>query len=122
MTFVYVATPYSKYDAGIDAAFVEACKVTAEFIRRGIPAYSPIAHTHPVALHGRMNPLDHEIWMPADAPMMAAASELWVIKMPGWIDSKGIAIEVDAFRKDGKPVHFIDWPLHAGSLLPKVSA
>ncbi|HCE08748.1 MAG TPA: hypothetical protein DEQ40_09145 [Oxalobacteraceae bacterium] len=107
--FVYVATPYSKYDGGLDAAFVEACKATAELIRRGIAAYSPIAHTHPVAIHGCIDPLDHDRWMALDAAMMDAASELYVIKMPGWDQSKGVAIEIETFRAAGKPIRFLSW-------------
>lgn len=109
-SLVYVATPYSKYPKGIEAAFRDACKVTAALIEDGINAYSPIAHTHPVAIYGKIDPLDHGIWMKFDAAMMEAATELLVIEMPGWKESKGIAIEVETFRKAGKPITYLTWP------------
>ena len=110
--FVYIATPYTKYPDGITQAFVDACKVTAQFVRRGISAYSPIAHCHPVATHGGINPLDCALWLKFDQAIMDAASELYVIQMPGWDDSAGITHEIDHFRKAGKPVSFFSWPEH----------
>jgi hypothetical protein len=109
-SFVYVATPYSKYDGGIEAAWLEACKVTADLLRRGICAYSPIAHTHPIAIYGRIDPLDHDIWLPFDAAMMDAATECYVIEMPGWHQSKGVLHEIERFKSQGKPVRHFQWP------------
>lgn len=56
MSYWYLASPYSKYPAGIEAAFQDICKQTALLIRHKIPVYSPIAHTHPVAIHGEIDP------------------------------------------------------------------
>lgn len=109
-SFAYIATPYSKFDSGIERAWIEACKVTAEFVRRGISVYSPIAHTHPVAIHGGIDPLDHELWMAMDKAMMEAASELYVIHMVGWKESKGITMEIAEFKRTQKPVTHFSWP------------
>ena len=108
MPFWYLASPYSKYEGGIEAAFEMACKATAELIRRKVPVYSPIAHTHPIAIHGGLDPLDHEIWLPADSPMMKAAHGLIVWKAEGWRESHGIAFEIAEFASDGKPIVLID--------------
>lgn len=106
--FWYIGTPYSKYPFGIDSAFIAACRITAKLIAAGVPAYSPISHTHPVALHGKMDPLDHSIWMPADAPMMRAAHGLIVVTLPTWEISYGISLEIEAFKAAGKPVLYLD--------------
>jgi len=131
--FWYVASPYSKYPgAGIVGrilshlirfrvypglarrvllwlAFIEASKVSCELVRKQIPVYCPIAHTHPLAIFGRADPLDHKVWLPADLPMMKAAYGLVVVKMPGWEESYGIAQEVDEFVGDDKPVLYLEW-------------
>lgn len=109
-TLVYVATPYSQYPGGIKKAFDHACTATAELIRRGINAYSPIAHTHPIAIRGKIDPLDHEFWLSFDNAMMNASSELFVIEMAGWEKSKGIAAEIETFTKAKKPVSYLSWP------------
>src|ERR1035437_4803224 len=105
---VYLATPYSKYPAGIDAAFIAACKVAAYFIRNGIKTYSPIAHTHPIAIHGRIDPWDHSIWLPFDRTMMELADAIVVAELPSWEISKGIEHEVNFFIDRSKPVFYYD--------------
>lgn len=107
----YVATPYSKYPGGIEKAFIDASKATADLMRQGMAVYSPIAHTHPIAIHGGIDPMDHGIWMPLDAHMMARCDGLAVVMMPGWRESKGIGIEIDTFEKAGKPIRYIEWPI-----------
>jgi hypothetical protein len=110
-SYFYMATPYSKYEQGIHVAFLHACQAAAWLVRHGVPAYSPIAHTHPIALHGEMDPLDHDIWLPADRPMMDAAGGLLIVRMPGWSRSYGIQVEADVFAAAGKPVEYLPWPL-----------
>ena len=101
---VYLGTPYTKYPGGIEKAFVDACWLTAELLRLGLRVYSPIAHTHPVAIHGQIDPLDLDIWLPFDAAMMAKADAMIVAMMPGFGTSRGVAHEIDVFKTAGKPV------------------
>jgi nucleoside 2-deoxyribosyltransferase len=102
----YLATPYSKYLGGhLERAFVDASKIAAQLLRAGIKVYSPIAHTHPLAVYGNIDPLDHSIWLPFDEAMMEAANILIVAHMDGWQDSKGIAHEIAFFEQRGKPIY-----------------
>ncbi len=103
--FYYLATPYSKYEGGIEKAFVDACKVAAAMVKDGFWVYSPIAHTHPIAVHGGIDPLDHSIWLPFDEPMMKACSALLIALLPGWQHSKGVAYEMDWFDRHEKPIY-----------------
>lgn len=107
---LYLATPYSRYAAGLDAAFVAACEITASLISRGYSVYSPIAHTHPIALHGKLDPLDHTIWLPFNAAMMEASHGLIVALLPGWDSSLGVQHEIDYFARAGKPIDRLSWP------------
>lgn len=106
--FFYLATPYSKWKGGLDDAFGLAAREAARLMRRGIPVFSPIAHSHPIAVHGGIDPLSHDFWLPADAPMMAAATGLIVLRADGWEQSYGIGEEIKAFKAAGKPVLYID--------------
>lgn len=108
MSFWYLATPYSKYPGGIEEAFKLACREAATLVRAGIRVYSPIAHTHPVATYGEIDPYDHGIWLPADAPFMRAAKGLIVLRAESWEDSHGIKCEIEEFQKAGKPVVYMD--------------
>ena len=107
-SLVYLATPYSKYPTGIESAFRDASRIAARLLRCGIKVYSPIAHTHPIAIHGDVDPLDHTIWLPFDEAMMKASAAILVAKMTGWEESKGIAHELEVFRKAKKPIFYLD--------------
>ncbi len=108
MTFWYLASPYSKYPRGIEAAHRLACEETGRLIRAGVPAYSPIAHSHPIAAACGMDPYDHRIWMPAGCPMMRAAFGLIMLSAEGWEESYGMNLERETFEADGKPIIWMD--------------
>lgn len=108
MRYWYLATPYSKYPEGIEAAFVAACVNHALLIKAGIPTFCPIAHTHGPATLGGIDPLDHKIWLPADAPFMHAAFGLIMCKLPSWEISYGMNAEREAFDAAGKPVVWME--------------
>lgn len=110
---LYVGTPYSKYPGSIEAAFKDACFLTGRLLTAGLRVYSPIAHTHPVAIHGGLDPMDHSIWLPFDAAMMAKADAMLVAMMATWESSFGIRHEIQVFIEAGKPVYFLD-PLDLG--------
>lgn len=106
--FYYLGTPYSKYRGGLEAAFVEASRIAAALIAEGLAVFSPIAHSHPIAMHGRLDPLAHGLWLPLDEPLMRAADGLIVAEMEGWRESYGLSVEIDHFRRAGKPIFHID--------------
>jgi nucleoside 2-deoxyribosyltransferase len=103
---VYLGSPYTKYAAGIEQAFRDVSEIAAEMLRDGVKVYSPIAHTHPIAVYGNLDPLNHEIWLPFDQAMMDAAEAMVIADMSGWQDSYGVKYEIDYFRAAGKPVYF----------------
>ena len=104
---IYLATPYTKYPEGITIAYVHACKLAARLLRAGLKLYSPIAHTHPIAVHGSIDPLDLSIWLPFDAAMIAKSDALVVGMLPSWETSTGVRHEIDAFVETQKPVFFL---------------
>ena len=67
--------------------------------------YSPIAHTHPIAVHTGMKLHDYEIWIPLDKMMLDRCDVLIVAHMPSWEISKGIKIEIEYFIEAGKPIY-----------------
>lgn len=105
---IYLASPYSKYPAGIEAANRDICALAANLLRHRVKVYSPIAHTHAIAIYGKIDPLDHAFWMDADKAMMELSTALLVATLPGWEDSKGICEERRYFRCAGKPTYFIN--------------
>lgn len=104
MTLSYLATPYTNFPGGLQAAFRIAAKLTAALIRSGVNVYSPIAHTHPAAVYGGLDPLDHAIWMKFDEVMMERCDTLIVAHLTTWERSKGVAHEIAFFERAGKPI------------------
>jgi nucleoside 2-deoxyribosyltransferase len=108
---IYLATPYSRYPqskGGIVGAFQDAAALTGRLLQSGLKVYSPIAHTHPIAVHGKLDPYDHLIWLPFDEAIMAKADALLVAGMDTWQTSFGIAHEIGVFTKAGKPIFYLD--------------
>lgn len=105
---IYLATPYTNYPAGIEAAYVFACEQAALLMRAGIPTYSPIAHMHGIGIHGRVDPKDHQFWLTADEPMMAVCDSIVVCKGESWEQSRGIAREIKTFTEMGKLVFYME--------------
>lgn len=107
-SLLYIASPYSKYPGGIQKAFEDVCRLTARLVRNGVRVYSPIAHTHPIAIHGGLNPFDHSLWLPFDESLMRVSQALLVAKMEGWQESDGVNEEIKIFERDGKQIHYLE--------------
>ena len=107
-SLIYLATPYSKFKDGLDAAFEAASALNCRLMIEGVNAYSPIVQTHPMAKYGNVDPRNHSIWLKFDEVMMERSDSLVVAMMDGWGDSFGISYEIDFFRKAEKPVFYIN--------------
>ena len=109
--FWYLATPYSGHPDGLLSAHQDACEEAAVLLLAGINVFCPIAHSHSIAIHGGLNPLDYGIWMPADEPFMNHAVGLLVSLMEGWSESHGVLQEIKYFQKARKPIYALEYPL-----------
>lgn len=103
----YLATPYSKFPGGIHHGFVAASTFAARLLQAGVNVYSPIAHTHPLAIYGNIDPLNHDIWLPFDSTMMQLSEALIVAQMPTWETSRGVLHEIEVFKKASKDIHYL---------------
>lgn len=108
--YLYMGSPYSLYSLGIHQAWLAACETAGALILKGIPVYSPIAHMHPVAMHGNINPLDHAIWLPINEAMMEGAVGMIALCIANWKESRGLAEELKYFRAAKLPIFKIDGP------------
>ena len=104
----YIASPYTKYLHGIDQAYKDVCAVAAVLITHGVKVFAPICHSHSIATHGNINPLNHNMWLAADEPMMDAADALVIVKLDGWNESYGVDYEVDVFKAADKDIFYLN--------------
>lgn len=103
----YLATPYTNYPLGREAAFCEAARIAGTLLERGHAVFCPIAHSHPMALYAGIDETDHAVWLPANEPFVLRCDILLIAKMRGWEESRGIAHERARFGAMGKPELFV---------------
>lgn len=107
----YIATPYSQYAQGREQAWRDACAAAATLIKRGLFVFSPVAHSHPIAEFGDIDPLCHKTWMPLDLAMLDECAGLVVVMMPGWRESIGVQREIAHAIETDKSVCYLSWPM-----------
>lgn len=105
---VYLASPYSKYRDGLEAATSEIAKVAAKLIDTGVHLFCPITHMHQIARDGNLEPRDHNLWMRLDHALMQHCDCLVVTKMDGWDKSAGVAEEIKTFEDTGREILYLD--------------
>jgi Domain of unknown function (DUF1937) len=91
---IYLASPYSHPDKNVmNRRYVAACKATAEMMRRGAHVFSPIAHSHVVAVIGKLN-LGWEFWSQIDFEWIRLCGSVCILKLDGWEKSVGVKAEI----------------------------
>jgi hypothetical protein len=109
---VYLCSPYSSSDSSIrEDRFQAVCKCAAVLKRCGVHLFSPIAHTHPIAMAGDL-PLGFEFWRSYDRTIIERCQYLLICCLPGWLDSKGIQGEVQIAIELGIPVGHLFEPFN----------
>lgn len=107
----YVASPYTLYPGGKEAAFRDIMKAAVWLRRRNVPIFVPILHTHQMADEIRPEEDTHQFWLGMDEPMMWKARGLIIAMMPSWDTSYGVSVERMHFAAMGRPEYYLPWPL-----------
>ena len=106
--YFYLASPYAKYAFGHEAAFKDASEQAALLLNAGIPVFSPISHSHPIALYGNLEKTDHKLWLHIDYQILRHARGLIMLKLPGWEYSHGMDQEYRWFTKNTQqPIYWM---------------
>ena len=101
---IYLASPYSHEYPGIrEKRFKEVCMIAGNLIKAGYQVFSPIAHTHPIAIHASLE-LDFNTWIKLDTLMLKKSDFLVIALMDGWVKSTGVRKEIKIAGELGKPV------------------
>ena len=107
---IYLAGPYTHEDPAVrEGRYRALTRVTAAFTQRGELVYSPVTYTHPWASITPGLPPDFEFWRAHCLGILRAwATELMVIKLPGWETSRGVKAEIDLATAMGLDVTYAD--------------
>ena len=107
MKLIYLASPYSHDDPEVRLGRFDAvCKMAGALMRTHL-VFSPIAHTHPIAVHCDL-PLGFAYWAEFDRRMISMCDEVWILRLPGWDLSVGVLAEIEIAKLLKKPLHYVD--------------
>jgi hypothetical protein len=105
---IYLATPYSHDDPEVrQKRFEVVNSVAAKLLSQGLHVYSPISHTHPVAMAGDL-PKTWEFWETYDRAFLSKCSLLLVLRQDGWQNSVGVKGEIAIAHEYNIPVNYMD--------------
>jgi len=105
---IYVATPYSHTDPEVRIKrFEEVNKFSAKLLAAGINCFSPISHSHPIAVSGGAE-VSWQFWEQFDKEFLDHCEGMIVYMQDGWDKSVGVNAEVQYAKFNGTPVIYVD--------------
>lgn len=107
MKTVYLASPYSHASRAVmEDRHDRAVRAAAAMMETGVAVFCPIAHSHNIGIHLDKS-ADHDFWLAQDTPHLVHASEVAVLRIPGWDVSKGVRYEIELAHNLGIPVRYL---------------
>lgn len=105
---IYLASPYKAYPHGLDKA-AEAAFKNAARIQEASPelVYSPIVYCHLLQVLGGCRH-GESYWEEISLEMLKKADKLYVLRLPGWEKSLGIAQEIGFAKALGLHIYYRD--------------
>ena len=102
---IYLASPYTAQDPGIEQARVQAVKhVSGRLIREGQVIFSPLEYTEAMQQRGIVPP---QGWYLFDLAVLRSCVKLLVLALPGWQESQGVIMETAAAKALDIPVEVL---------------
>lgn len=106
--FWYLGSPYTKYEGGLEAAYMYAHDLSESLHQDHIPHYAPVVASHEWAQIAGIDPRDGYLWGAINLPWMDRAHGLIVVSMKGWKESVGLKAEMEWFKIQDRPVLCLD--------------
>jgi hypothetical protein len=90
----------------MESRFDSICRIAGQLMQAGHVVFSPIAHTHPIAVRCEL-PRTWDYWEKFDREHIARCDKMTVVMLDGWSTSKGIKAEIEIAEELGKPIIYI---------------
>ena len=103
---IYLAIPYSNQPDHKEV-FKLATEIAAHLISIGLHVYSPITHCHPIHQVADL-PKEFKFWRDYDFWFGDRCEAVWVVKLPGWMQSKGVTAEFQRARTKEIDVRYFE--------------
>jgi Domain of unknown function (DUF1937) len=103
---VYLACPYSDPDPAVrEERFRAVNRAAGILMRAGLYIFSPISHTHPIAMEAGL-PLGFDYWRGYDEAILSVCKALIILELPGYGQSVGVRAERDLAQDKGIPIFY----------------
>ncbi len=110
--FWYMGSPYSRYAHGPAQAANHAIYHAGLLVERGVNIFTPVGHSYLLerTTGGRVT---WKRWMELDFAILRGACGFIRLELPGWEQSKGMALEEEyAHFERGLPIEIMKaWPI-----------
>jgi hypothetical protein len=117
---IYLASPYTHPDPAVQQLrFEHVCQIAGALMRKGHLIFSPIAHTHPIAMRSDL-PKGWDFWQRYDQKLLDCCDEVWVLCVEGWKESVGVQAEIAVADALHKQVRYVRVDADTGSLIDVV--
>ena len=104
----YLASPYTHNDMNIKIdRYNQAVIAANHLIQKGELVFTPIGHTHPIALFSDL-PGNWQYWEEFDSRMINACDSITVLMLDGWRQSTGVQAEIKLGKKLNKQIRSMD--------------
>jgi hypothetical protein len=104
---IYLACPYSSPDPAVrEQRFHAVNRAAARLMEQGDLIFSPISHSHPIAIDGGL-PKDWGFWERYDRAILGCCRTLIVLCLPGWEQSVGVQAEIKIAKELGLDIEYI---------------
>ena len=105
---IYLATPYTHRDRAVMLARFRAVnKAAAALMSQGLHIFSPISHSHPIAEAGAL-PTTWDFWEKYDREILKCCSQVIVLMLDGWKESKGVRAEIEIAESLGIGISYAE--------------
>lgn len=105
---IYLASPHSHISSEVrQDRYQAALECTSWLISNGFWVFSPIVHDHNLLCNQNVRNINWEFWKEFDTEMITRCDEVWVLMIPGTIDSKGVRAEIEIAKLQGKRINVI---------------
>jgi hypothetical protein len=104
----YLASPYTHPRAHVRVKrYQQVCIAAGRLLGRGEFVFSPIAHSHPIALVHNL-PTDWRFWAEYCRATLGRCSKVAVLMLDGWRESVGVSAEIKLAGELGIAVEYLD--------------
>ena len=104
---IYVANPYMHEEFEVmEDRFRAAEAYTVRLMKQGEIVYSPIVHSHQMAINHDL-PKGYKFWKKQCQAMVYKADKLHVLMLDGWKESTGVSDEIKLARSLKIEINYI---------------